>query len=119
MTFSIRKAAEQDVPILRELIDASVRAPQAGLLTHADQSAWRPWYGVDSQLIADGTYFVVESGGPEKKIVACGGWSRRKTLYGGDRWTGREDSADPNKDAAKIRAFFVHPGWVRRGIGPF
>ena len=75
-------------------------------------------YGVDSQLIADGTYFVVESDEPEKQIVGCGGWSRRKTLYGGDRWTGREDSLlDPQKDAAKIRAFFVHPGWVRRGIG--
>jgi len=50
--------------------------------------------------------------------VACGGWSKRKTLYGGDRWTGREDSLlDPQKDAAKIRAFFVHPAWVRRGIG--
>ena len=72
-------------------------------------------YGVDSQLIADGTYFVVEA---EKIIAGCGGWSKHKTLFGGDRWTAREDSLlDPRHDAAKIRAFFVHPDWVRRGIG--
>jgi N-acetylglutamate synthase-like GNAT family acetyltransferase len=120
MTFSIRKAAEQDVPVLRELIDASVRGLQSADYSPTQiESALASVYGVDSQLIADGTYFVVESGEPEKKkIVACGGWSRRKTLYGGDRWMGREDSLlDPQKDAAKIRAFFVHPGWVRRGIG--
>jgi GNAT superfamily N-acetyltransferase len=71
-------------------------------------------FGVDSQLIADGTYFVVEAG----SIVACGGWSKRKTLFGSDRVPGREDDLlDPRLDAAKIRAFFVHPNWARRGIG--
>jgi N-acetylglutamate synthase-like GNAT family acetyltransferase len=119
MNFSIRKAAKQDVPVLRELIDASVRGLQSADYSPTQiESALASVYGVDSQLIADGTYFVVESGEPEKKIVACGGWSRRKTLYGGDRWMGREDSLlDPQKDAAKIRAFFVHPSWTRRGIG--
>jgi GNAT superfamily N-acetyltransferase len=119
MSFSVRKAVEHDVPVLRELIDASVRGLQAADYTPTQiESALATVYGVDSQLIADGTYFVVESGEPGKTIVGCGGWSRRKTLYGGDRWTGREDSLlHPQKDAAKIRAFFVHPSWVRRGIG--
>jgi len=75
---------------------------------------------VDTQLIEDGTYFVIEavSDSGTRVIAGCGGWSKRKTLYGGDQWRGREDSLlDPAQDAAKIRAFFVHPDWVRRGIG--
>jgi len=122
MTFSIRKATSADVPTLRVLIDASVRGLQAEDYSPSQiEGALSSVYGVDSQLIADGTYFAVETklpeGGPAK-IVACGGWSKRKTLYGGDVWTQREDSMlDPRKDAARIRAFFVHPDWVRRGIG--
>lgn len=70
---------------------------------------------MDSELIADGTYFVVEDGG---RLVGCGGWSRRKTLFGGDQAASREGGLlDPGRDAAKIRAFFVHPDWARRGIG--
>jgi GNAT superfamily N-acetyltransferase len=119
MNFSIRKATAEDVSVLRELIDASVRGLQSADYSESQiESALATVYGVDSQLIADGTYFVVESDEPAGTIVGCGGWSRRKTLYGGDRWTGREDSLlDPAKDAAKIRAFFVHPAWTRRGIG--
>ena len=68
--------------------------------------------GIDTTLIDDGTYLVVEI---ESEIVACGGWSKRKTLFGGDRWTHREDDMlDPALDAAKIRAFFVDPDWARR-----
>jgi GNAT superfamily N-acetyltransferase len=105
---------------LREIIDASVRGLQANDYSPAQiEGALRSVYGVDSQLIADGTYLVVEEPtetGPV--IVACGGWSKRKTLYGGDQYAGREDSLlDPARDAAKIRAFFVHPQWARRGIG--
>jgi GNAT superfamily N-acetyltransferase len=71
-------------------------------------------WGVDSELIRDGTYFVVEAG----EIVACGGWSRRETRFGGDRQPGRESALlDPARDAARIRAFFVRPEWARRGIG--
>jgi len=119
MDFSLRKATDADVPVLRDLIEASVRGLQAQDYSPTQiDSALASVYGVDSQLIADGTYFVVEASTQENQIVACGGWSKRKTLYGGDRWKAREDTLlDPRNDAAKIRAFFVHPGWVRRGIG--
>ena len=119
MKFSLRQATEADVPVLRVLIEASVRGLQAQDYSPTQiENALATVYGVDSQLIADGTYFVVEALSQDNKIVACGGWSKRKTLYGGDRWNAREDSLlDPTTDAAKIRAFFVHPGWVRRGIG--
>jgi GNAT superfamily N-acetyltransferase len=122
MNFPVRKAAAADVPRLRELIEASVRGLQAGDYSPAQiEGALQSVYGVDSQLIADGTYWVaevVESGATKREIVACGGWSKRKTLYGGDQYAQREDSLlDPARDAAKIRAFFVHPDWARRGIG--
>jgi N-acetylglutamate synthase-like GNAT family acetyltransferase len=116
--FQIRQALPDDVPALTTLIQASVRELQADDYTAAQrESALASVYGVDTRLIADGTYFVVEAGdglGP----VGCGGWSKRRTLYGGDRYAGREDSLlDPARDAARIRAFFVHPRWARRGIG--
>lgn len=109
-----------DVPRLREVIEASVRGLQSGDYSPAQiEGALRSVYGVDSQLIADGTYFVAEiQNGEASEIVACGGWSKRRTLYGGDQFAGREDSLlDPARDAAKIRAFFVHPDWARRGLG--
>jgi GNAT superfamily N-acetyltransferase len=119
MEFVLRQAVPGDIPTLRVLIEASVRGLQARDYTPSQiESALASVYGVDSQLIADGTYFVVEVRSEAKLIVACGGWSKRKTLYGGDVWKAREDSLlDPKQDAAKIRAFFVHPDWVRRGIG--
>ena len=118
----IRKATAADVPRLREVIEASVRGLQAGDYSPAQiEGALKSVYGVDSQLIADGTYLVaeiLESDAAKPEIVACGGWSKRKTLYGGDQYAAREDSLlDPARDAAKIRAFFVHPDWARRGIG--
>jgi len=124
--FTIRLATPADVPVLRDVIAASVRGLQAQDYTPAQlESALRTVYGVDSQLIADGTYFAVEAASSvanadtgQRTIVGCGGWSKRKTLFGGDVWTGREDTLlDPKTDAAKIRAFFVHPAWARRGIG--
>jgi N-acetylglutamate synthase-like GNAT family acetyltransferase len=122
MNFLVRKAAVEDIPRLRELIDASVRGLQARDYTPAQiAGALQSVYGVDSQLIADGSYFVAEialSGAAKPEVVACGGWSKRKTLYGGDQFAQREDSLlDPARDVAKIRAFFVHPQWARRGIG--
>ena len=118
MNLILRQAVPADISVLTALINASVRGLQAADYTPAQiEGALQTVYGVDSQLIADGTYYVVEAG-PEAVIVGCGGWSKRKTLFGGDRWTGREDSLlNPHHDAAKIRAFFVHPNWVRRGIG--
>ena len=118
--FSLRLATSADIPALRELIDVSVR-----VLQRADYSAEQldaalgTAYGVDTQLIADGTYYVVEAVGSagERVIAACGGWSTRKTLYGSDHGPYRDSGLlDPTRDAAKIRAFFVHPEWVRRGI---
>ncbi len=116
MELTIRPAVPADVPALRALIDASVRGLQAPDYTPAQiESALASVYGVDSRLIADGTYFVAQAG---PVVVGCGGWSKRRTLYGGDQWTGREDAPlDPRREAAKIRAFFVHPDWARRGIG--
>jgi GNAT superfamily N-acetyltransferase len=125
MNIRIRLAEARDVPLLRELIEASVRGLQAEDYSPAQlESALRKVYGVDTQLIADGTYFAAEEteSADRPLLVGCGGWSKRKTLYGGDRWkelgSASEDSLlDPATDAAKIRAFFVHPAWARRGIG--
>ena len=99
------------------LIDASVRGLQGGDYTAAQiDGALATVFGVDTQLISDGTYFVAES--LSAGIVGCGGWSKRATLFGGDHWTRREDALlDPVRDPARIRAFFVHPDWARRGIG--
>ena len=116
----IRKAIPADVPCLRKVIDASVRGLQLAYYSQSQiEGALASVYGVDSQLIADGTYFVAEVLQTQIcEIVGCGGWSKRKTLYGGDQFAGREDSLlDPAQDAAKIRAFFVHPDWARRRIG--
>jgi GNAT superfamily N-acetyltransferase len=125
----LRLATLEDVPVLRTLIEASARGLQTADYTPAQiEGALQTVFGVDSQLIADGTYIVAEAQPAETPaapresqppiIVGCGGWSKRKTLYGGDRWTGREDSLlDPLTDAAKIRAFFIHPAWARRGVG--
>lgn len=117
MIVNIRKATSNDIPRLRQIIEASVRGLQSHDYTPAQiEGALASVYGIDSQLIADGTYFVAE--GDKGEIVACGGWSKRKTLYGGDQYAAREDSLlDPARDAAKIRAFFVHPNFARRGLG--
>ncbi|MGA8344750.1 MAG: GNAT family N-acetyltransferase [Candidatus Sulfotelmatobacter sp.] len=120
MTLVVRKAIADDIPRLREVIESSVRGLQAGDYSPAQiEGALKSVYGVDSQLIADGTYLVAEEVSKARPmIVGCGGWSKRKTLFGGDQFAGREDSLlDPSRDAAKIRAFFVHPNWTRRGIG--
>ena len=130
-TIRIRPAASADVPVLRALIDASVRELQAEDYTPAQiDRALKTVFGVDSQLIADGTYLVAEAcpeeagslqpdqRGLENAIAGCGGWSKRKTLFGGDQWVSREDDLlDPARDAAKIRSFFIHPAWARKGIG--
>lgn len=114
--FTIRLAREEDVPALEVLIPLSVRALQSQHYCAAQmEAALGPVFGVDRHLINDGTYFVAETAG---QIAGCGGWSRRRAVFGGDRSRAGEDAfLDPAVDPARIRAFFVHPAWARRGIG--
>lgn len=114
--WNLRLARESDVPALEVLIPLSVRSLQAACYSSAQiEAALGPVFGVDRQLIRDGTYFVVEQ---EGMILGCGGWSRRASLFGGDSGRAFEDALlDPARDAARVRAFFVHPEWARRGIG--
>lgn len=116
MIFNIRVAVPDDVPGLSVLIPASVRGLSNGYYSARQvESALVYMFGIDSQLIQDGTYFVAENGNTP---VGCGGWSKRNTLYGGDQAKSAEDPLlDPACDAARIRAFFVHPAWARLGIG--
>jgi GNAT superfamily N-acetyltransferase len=116
--FTIRLATPADTPALQSLIVASVRGLQTRDYTAVEiEGALASVFGVDTQLIADGTYLVAESK-EDQTIVGCGGWSKRRTLFGADHWTHREDELlDPASEAAKIRAFFVHPDWARRGVG--
>lgn len=115
-TPSLRVATLADVPTLEGLIAASARGLAAGDYSAAQiEAALGTAWGVDTELIRDGTYLVVEAAG---RAIACGGWSRRATLFGADAQPGRESALlDPRRDAARIRAFFVHPDWARRGIG--
>jgi len=118
--FRLRAATSDDIPALHELIASSVRGLMSWAYSLSQlQAALGTWLGVDSQLVADGTYFVVETEVDRQIfVIGCGGWSKRKTPYGSDHRPGREDALlDPKTEAAKIRAFFVHPEWARRGIG--
>lgn len=112
----LRLARESDVHALETLITLSVHGLQTPYYSRAQMdAALGTVFGVDRQLIRDGTYFVAEQDGA---IVGCGGWSRRLSLYGSDNNRTDEDRLlDPRKDAARVRAFFVHPAWARRGIG--
>lgn len=115
-TFSIRPAVEADIPALELLIPLSVRSLLAPYYSPTQlEAALGPVFGLDRTLIDDGTYFVVER---EGRIVGCGGWSRRKAVFGNDRSHPGEDLIlDPTRDPARIRAFFIHPDRARRGIG--
>ncbi len=116
MEFILRKARLEDRAAISQLIELSARG-----LSREDYSqeqiegAIRRIFGVDSELIRDGTYLLAEA---EGALVGCGGWSKRRTLFGGDQYGGRESSLlDPAREAARIRAFFVHPNWARKGVG--
>jgi GNAT superfamily N-acetyltransferase len=116
--FELRVATAEDVAGIRALIDASVRGLQAGDYSAAQiAGALATVFTVDSQLIADGTYFVAFAEGGE--LAGCGGWSFRKTLYGGDHQIEKivPERLDPSVDAAKVRAIFVHPEFARMGLG--
>jgi GNAT superfamily N-acetyltransferase len=114
--FALRKATLDDRSVLDRLIADSARGLSPPDYTPAQvEAALGSAFGVDSELIRDGTYFVAEADG---RIVGCGGWSRRATLFGGDAQAGRRSELlDPAVDSARVRAFFVHPDWARRGIG--
>ena len=112
---SIRVATLADVPALQDLITHSVRGLSTADYSAAQiESALTHMLGVDSQIVTDGTYYVIED---DARIVAAGGWSARQTLYGGDQSKGDADlTIDPATTPARIRAFFVHPDWARRGL---
>ncbi len=112
----IRLATFQDIPELKKLLDHSVRGLSKEFYTSSQiDSALKYIFGIDTQLINDGTYYIVEIDGI---IAGCGGWSMRKTLYGGDQHKESQDTLlDPIMESARIRAFFVHPDYARRGIG--
>jgi GNAT superfamily N-acetyltransferase len=114
---SIRPATFDDAAELRRLIPLSVWGlQQADYSQEQLAAAVETAFTLDTQLVADGTYFVIQQ--PDREIVGCGGWSRRKTLCGGDLHAVRDHAfLDPKTDAAKIRAFFIHPDWARRGLG--
>jgi GNAT superfamily N-acetyltransferase len=111
----VRTATMADVPALQELIELSVRGLSTGHYTPEQiDAALNEVFGVDTQLIADGTYYVVDG---SSVPAGAGGWSARRTLFGGDQMKQTEDPRlDPAVDAARIRAFFVHPDWARRGL---
>jgi GNAT superfamily N-acetyltransferase len=121
--FTLRLATDEDIPSLDALIEASVRGLQADDYTPAQiEGALGTVLGLDTQLIRDRTYFVaetvVEDAEERKRLAACGGWSKRKTLFGADRGPAREpELLDPAADAAKVRAIFVHPDFARQGLG--
>ena len=117
--FRIRTAQVADVPALHRLIELSVRGLQAGDYTPRQiEGALGTALGLDTQLILDGTYFIAFPAEQPYTFVACGGWSPRRTLFGSDGGSGRDAALlDPQTDAGRIRAIFVHPDWARRGLG--
>jgi GNAT superfamily N-acetyltransferase len=114
--YRVRKAERSDIPAIERLIERSVRELSVSYYEAAQiESALEFMFGVDSQLVDDGTYHVIEADG---ELVAAGGWSRRRTLFGGDQWKhGADELLDPAYEPARIRAFFVEPSWSRRGLG--
>ncbi|MGH6874352.1 MAG: GNAT family N-acetyltransferase [Aestuariivirgaceae bacterium] len=110
-----RLATRADFPALTALMDAAIEELQKPFLTEAQIAASKAIMGLDTQLVEDGTYFVIEQDGT---IAGCGGWSRRATMYGGDNSPGRNAALlNPKTDAARIRAMYTHPHYVRRGVG--
>ena len=136
MTLTHRLATPDDIPALTALMDQAIGELQRGFLDDDQIAASRRLMGLDSQLIADGTYFVIEENGQDSllggrpdakpastfagrpRIAGCGGWSRRATLYGGDHSPGRDaHQLDPASEAARVRAMYTHPAFARRGVG--
>jgi GNAT superfamily N-acetyltransferase len=111
----LRLATRADLPRLRTVMDAAIAELQKGFLSDAQIESSHQIMGLDTQLVEDGTYFVVEEDG---EVIGCGGWSRRATLYGGDATAGRDAHLlDPTEDAARVRAMYTDPRFARRGVG--
>jgi GNAT superfamily N-acetyltransferase len=112
-------AQPEDIPAIGELMRFAIEENMKAFLSAAEIEAARETMGVDRTLIEDQTYFLIETMHRDRKVlVGCGGWGKRKTLYGGDHTVGRDDSfSDPALDAARIRAMYTHPAWTRHGIG--
>lgn len=115
MDYQIRKATLADREAIQELIGKSARnLSREDYSNEQIEAALKQVFGVDTSLIEDGTYFVAEGAG---ELVGCGGWSRRRTLFGGDQFSNRDSSElDPQTEPARIRAFFIHPNFARQGI---
>jgi GNAT superfamily N-acetyltransferase len=110
-----RLATRHDLGDLTALMNAAIAELQKPFLNESQIASSRTFMGLDTQLVDDRTYFVVSAGGA---LAGCGGWSRRATLYGGDRSPGRDAALlDPKKDAARVRAMYTHPEFTRRGVG--
>jgi GNAT superfamily N-acetyltransferase len=114
--FTHRLATEDDLPAIRALMDVAIAEHLKAYLDPAQVELSKSIMGLDTQLIADRTYFLVEE---EGRLAGCGGWSRRATLYGGDHSTAQRNEAllDIAKDAARVRAMYTHPDFARRGVG--
>jgi GNAT superfamily N-acetyltransferase len=114
-TLTHRLARRADLDALKNLMDAAISELQKPFLSESQIASSRAIMGLDTQLIDDGTYFIVEDDG---QLAGCGGWSRRATLYGGDQSSGRSAALlDPAQDAARIRAMYTHPNHTRKGVG--
>lgn len=115
MDLSIRAAGRADLPALQPLVDAAITELLGRVLTPDQVESSRAIMGLDTQLVDDGTYFVVTA---DDALAGCGGWSRRATLYGGDHSAGRDAGLlVPGRDPAKVRAMYTHPAFARRGVG--
>jgi len=116
---SYRVATVADIAEIISLMQVSIAINMKSFISEAEIIATQEKMGVDRTLLEDKTYFVIETVSNNKTVmVGCGGWGKRKTLYGGDQTTGRDDClSDPDKDPARIRAMYTHPDWTRLGIG--
>ena len=114
-SLTIRPAVSGDIPALKAVMDRAIKELLPAFLPPAEVLASQEVMGLDTQLIEDGTYYVVEADGA---IAGCGGWSRRATLFGGDHSAGRDAAlVDPATDPARVRAMYTSPDFTRRGVG--
>jgi len=121
LALSHRTATSDDIPVIIDLMRRSIEINMRDFLTPSEIEAAKETMGVDDTLIEDGTYFLVETiKDGTKYIVGCGGWGKRRTLYGGNHTVGRDDTySDPATEPARIRAMYTHPDWIRCGVGTY